>query len=93
MTATKTPQICIFDNEKQYFCAFFILDVLNTVESFSTNEESDYEQEIWKKVLKSMRKVSNSWNDEFEVKSRSGKTSWTSDREGKKRRFNLLCWF
>ena len=30
-----------------------------TLESFSTNNESDYEHEIWKKVLKSMRKVSN----------------------------------
>ena len=29
------------------------------IESFSTNEESDYEHEIWKKVVKSMRKVSN----------------------------------
>ena len=29
------------------------------VESFSTNDESDYEHEIWKKVLKSMHKVSN----------------------------------
>ena len=30
------------------------------LESFITNDESDYEHEIWKKVLKSMRKVSNS---------------------------------
>ena len=30
---------------------------------------------------------------QFEVKSRTGKTSWTSDREAKKGRFNLLCWF
>ena len=29
------------------------------IASFSTNDESDYEHEIWKKVLKSMRKVSN----------------------------------
>jgi len=29
------------------------------IESFSTNDESDYEHEIWKKVVKSMRKVSN----------------------------------
>ena len=29
------------------------------IESFCTNDESDYEYEHWKKVLKSMRKVSN----------------------------------
>ena len=29
------------------------------LDSFSTNDESDYELEIWKKVLKSMRKDSN----------------------------------
>ena len=29
--------------------------VFKTLESFSTNDESDYEHEIWKKVLKSMR--------------------------------------
>ena len=29
------------------------------LESFSINDESDYEHEIWKKVLKSMRKVLN----------------------------------
>ena len=38
----------------------FTRRVLNqSLESFSTNDESDYEYEIWKKVLKSMRKVSN----------------------------------
>ena len=29
------------------------------IESFSTNDESDYEYEIWKQVLRSIRKVSN----------------------------------
>ena len=32
---------------------------IELLESFRTNDESDYEYEIWKKVLKSMRKVSN----------------------------------
>ena len=32
---------------------------LEIIESFSTNDEFDYEHEIWKKVLKSIRKVSN----------------------------------
>ena len=31
----------------------------NTIESFSTNDKSDYEHKIWKKVVKSMRNVSN----------------------------------
>ena len=30
-----------------------------TIASFSTNDESEYEPKIWKKVLKTMRKVSN----------------------------------
>ena len=39
---------------------YFVVAVAFTlVESFSTNDESDYEHEIWKKVLKSMRRVSN----------------------------------
>ena len=29
--------------------------VFKRLECFSTNDESDYEHEIWKKVLKSMR--------------------------------------
>ena len=36
-----------------------LVTVHELVESFSTNNESDYEHEILKKVLKSMRKVSN----------------------------------
>ena len=46
-------------NDNDLFLPLFRSVWLLTIESFSTNDESDYEHEIWKKAVKSMRNVSN----------------------------------
>ena len=60
---------------------------LAKVESLGTDDASDYEYEVWKQVLRRMRIVSNLLlrNCGLVVRrvcseSRTGKTSWTSDR-------------